>query len=101
MTDEIQTRPFDAKELQSCYHCGKGIMHNGDLTFYEVQVGQCIVDMAAVREQAGLELAFGAVGSVLASTNLVAYRLPPRKLLICLPCVMRPITPAVVVEGEG
>lgn len=51
--DSLDTRPFDRSELQKCHQCGRGIMHSGAIHFYEVSVGQCVVDLASVRQQTG------------------------------------------------
>lgn len=103
MTDEINTKPFDRSELSNCYDCGKGMMHAGDIHFYEVTVTQCIVDTRAVQQQHGLEMMLGAaapLAAVLAPTTTVAHRISGKRRLFCAQCGMKEHNVAIMLEGD-
>lgn len=63
----------------------KGMMHGGDIHFYEVTVSQCLVDLPAVRQQHGMEMLMGntVLGAMLAPTTTVAHRALTKRRLIC------------------
>jgi hypothetical protein len=85
------TRPFDVADLKPCALCRRGVMHGGDVAFYELVLGQCIVDMGAIGRLAGLEqMMGGAVGlaRMFSPNNNIAHRLPPERHIICQPCLM-------------
>ena len=87
-------KPFDRSELQKCANCGKGMMHAGGLVFYEISVGQVMVDHTAIQQIAGLEMMMGgnaALAAVFAPTSSVAVRLPSTRLLLCDACFSDPI----------
>lgn len=84
-------KSFDRTELQKCVVCGKGMMHNRDIIFYEVSIGQVFVDHRAIQQIAGLEMQMGgnaALAAMFASTSQVGVRLPPSRMLVCSPCFM-------------
>lgn len=92
MTDSLETKPFDRSELEKCFGCGKGVLHGGDLHFYEVTVSQCIADIKSIQQQHGLEVMMGAAGvlaPVFAPSTNVAHRLPGKRRLLCASCGMR------------
>lgn len=86
------TKPFDRTELQKCALCDKGMVHNNDLTFYEIRIGQVMIDYGSVRQIAGLEMAMGpgaeAIAGILAPTSRVGVRLPEDRVLICQSCML-------------
>jgi len=102
MTDRIDVKPFDRSEIEPCLICRKGLMHDGNLTFYEVTVTQCVADLTSIRQQHGLEVMLGGAAAVAAAfspTTNVAHRLPPTRRLVCLDCAMTPTTLALIVEA--
>ena len=85
--------PFDRSDLQKCANCGKGMMHAGGIVFYEISIGQVIVDHRAIQQIAGLEMMVGnaAIAAALAPTSSVAVRFPANRLLLCDACFSDPI----------
>jgi hypothetical protein len=92
MGDLVQgVTDFDRKELQKCAVCRRGVMHDGQVAWYEVKIAQVVADIRSIREQAGLELQMGgnaALAAIMAPTTKVGSRLPATRLLICQPCFM-------------
>lgn len=91
MTTELKPRPFDRTELQKCHGCDKGVMHTGDIHFYEVVVTQCVADLASIQKQHGLEMMMGAAAPLAAAmspTTNVAHRMPPVRRLLCSDCAL-------------
>lgn len=84
--------PLDAAEIKPCAFCGKGMMHGGEITFYQVDLAQCVVDIAAVQRLHGLEMMMmGNVGiaRALSPDTAIARRLPATRHLVCQPCLLR------------
>lgn len=94
--------PMDAGELQGCVRCGRGMAHSGKLTFYEVTVRQCMIDVKNVQRMHGMEMMLaGAVGiaRALSPDNTVAQRIgQPVRRLLCQDCGLVPSVPAVWME---
>lgn len=99
---EKGTSPLDRSELEKCFFCKKGMMHGGDIHFYEVTVGQCIVDLPAVQQQAGIDMLIGhpALGMALAPVTRVAHRLPTKRALVCAGCAIEPQVIPLMLEDE-
>lgn len=103
------TKPFDRSEIKKCATCKKGIGHAGDIAFYEVRIGQVIVDVKSVREIMGTELIVGnpMIASVMAPTSRIGVRMPVTRLIFCQPCFLgtavdRPMSLAALWEmGDG
>lgn len=81
-------------DLKPCAGCGKGLMHAGDICFYEVALTQHLVDMDAVRQLAGLEMMMGgkqagvAVARALSSVQEISQEVWTNKLLLCQGCAL-------------
>jgi len=105
MTDKtIDTKPLDVSELLPCAGCGKGMMHGGNIHFYEVETRQCIVDLANVQRMHGLEMMMGgAVGlaRVFSPSNTVAHRLQPERKMFCAECAMTSGTPVAMLAESS
>lgn len=54
-------RPMKAADMQKCAICGRGVLHAGLPLFWRVSLQRMGVDMAAVRQTAGLEMMLGSV----------------------------------------
>jgi len=107
MTEQnaIQTQPLDASELTACFFCDKGMMHSGDLHFYEVEIRQCLVDVSNVQRMQGMEMMMGGhvpLARALSPDNTVAQRIGPKKRrLVCASCALHQQSPvALLCEGE-
>jgi len=107
MTDqpEIQTPPLDVTELMACFLCDKGVMHGGDVHFYEVEIRQCVVDAKNINRMHGMEMMMGgnpAIARALSPDNTVAQRIGPKKRrLLCASCALHQQYPvALLCEGE-
>lgn len=87
-------KPFDRSELQKCANCGKGMAHDRGIVFYEVSIGQVMLDHGAIQQIAGLEVMMGgnaAIAAALAPTSSIAVRLPATRFLLCDGCFSDPI----------
>ncbi|MCO5730152.1 hypothetical protein [Rhizobium sp. SSA_523] len=96
-------KPFDRRELENCHGCGKGVMHNGEIHFYEVEITQCIADLPSIRQQQGLEMMMGnaAIAAVFAPSTNVAHRMPSVRRLLCSDCaLLKDIPVAQMMVGE-
>lgn len=101
MTNSKETKPFDRSELQKCVSCERGMMATGNIYFYEVTIGQCIVDLKSVQQQHGLEMMMGRaapLASVFSPTTNVAHRLPTVRRLVCSECALQPQHLTVMME---
>lgn len=83
---------IDARDLQKCVHCGKGMMHAGAIHFYEVTVTQCVVDLESVRQLDGLERMMGAaapLAHVFAPSTRAAIRVGEgTRTFVCSECAI-------------
>jgi len=98
--------PMDMADLLKCAICGKGMMHNGDMTFYEITISQCVVDIPNVQRMHGMELMMGGavpLARVLSPDNTVAHRLgTPTRLQFCFTCGLTETLPAaILLEKAG
>lgn len=97
-------KKFDRSELSACAFCGRGMMHDGNIYFYELLIGQCIIDLNSIRAQAGLEVAMGAaapLAAVLAPSTNIAFRTEPRRMLVCAECaIVRSMPVAALLEED-
>lgn len=103
MTASINAKPFDRSELAPCAGCGKGLLHDNHIHFYEVMVTQCIADVTSIREQHGLEVLLGGnagLAAVFAPSTNVAHRLPHVRRLFCAACALESHHLAAMAEGE-
>ena len=100
---DLPGKPFDVGELKPCALCKKGMMHNGDVAFYEIEIAQCVVDLRNVQRIHGLELMMdGATGiaRALSPNNNVAQRLPSARHLVCQPCLIERTDLAILLENS-
>jgi len=83
-------KPFDRSEIEPCVNCGRGIGHAGDIVFYEVLIGQVVVDMKSIRRQVGMEMVIGnpAIAAMMSDTTRIGYRLPPSRMIVCQTCLL-------------
>ncbi|CCF19084.1 protein of unknown function [Pseudorhizobium banfieldiae] len=90
MSDNLQAKPFGRKELEPCCGCGKGVLHTGDIHFYEVEITQCIADVRSIRQQHGLETMMGnpTIAAAFAPSTNVAQRMPSVRKLLCSNCAL-------------
>lgn len=95
-----ETCPFDVSELRKCAGCGKGVLHTGNLMFYEVQVTRCIADLRNIQRMHGMEqMMHGevALARMFSPSNAVAQRIgKPARLLFCMDCACAETMPVAV-----
>jgi hypothetical protein len=83
------TTPFDVSELQKCAICHEGMAHGNQLTFYEVEIRQCMLDPGNIQRLHGMEMMMGnaALGRVFSDTTTVAHRIGDKtRRLVCQEC---------------
>ncbi len=84
-------RNFDRSELHPCAICGKGLMHDGEIAWYTLEIAQVMADVDSIRQQHGLEVMMGpaaALASVFAPSTRVGVVLPPTKRVVCGTCLI-------------
>lgn len=47
------------RDFKKCSLCKEGVMKNGGITFYKITMERFIVDLGAIKRQAGLEMTMG------------------------------------------
>jgi hypothetical protein len=98
---DLPGTPFDVSDLKACSFCRQGVMHRGDVVFYEIGLSQCVVDVKNVQRMHGLEqMVGGAVGlaRVFSPDNTIARRLPATRHLVCQPCLLEHEGLAMLIE---
>ena len=97
------TTPFDVSELQKCALCGDGMAHGNGITFYEVEIRQCVLDPQNIQQMHGMEMMMGnpAIARALSPTTTVAHRIGPKtRKLVCQECAIGSLTyVALLAEG--
>jgi hypothetical protein len=92
-------------EIQSCLCCGKGVMHDGAITFYRVALERMVIDVRAVQRQHGLELVIGSpvIARVMGPDADLAKSLddPPLVVLICDECAMLKTRPLAALHEDA
>jgi len=78
-------------EIKKCVICGKGVMHNGQILFYKIEISRMAVDLGAVQRLQGLEMMLNpALASVMGPDEDIAMPIGgPDKALICDACAMK------------
>ena len=96
------SKPFDRTELLPCAFCKRGVAHDGNVVFYEIVTGQCLLDFESIRQQHGLELVIGApaLAAALAPSTNVAHRLPASRKLVCSQCAMESMPLICLIADE-
>ncbi len=98
------TTPMDASELRACAMCGKGLLHDGNPSFYEIEVRQCLADLGNIQRMHGLEQMMGGnvpLARVFSPENTVAHRIGDRvRRLVCMECALKPSLPVAVLASE-
>jgi hypothetical protein len=83
---------LEAGELKPCSICNRGVMHNGHVIFYELQLRPHVVDMHAVRQMHGFETMLAGAephGHVLAASTIISQRISkPAHRLVCMSCAV-------------
>lgn len=75
---EFPTKSFDVAELKPCFFCQRGVAHGGTPVFYEVTVGQCVLDAGNIQKMAGMEQIMGgnvAIARMFSPSTTVAQRI--------------------------
>jgi len=82
------------RDFKPCALCGKGMMHRGDPTFFEVTIGRRIISPGAVNRAVGMELMMGGnaeLANLMGPDEDLAVAVSnDHKVLICTPCALSP-----------
>lgn len=73
-------------DFKKCHICEEGMMHNNHPFFYKITVEQYVIDIAAVKRQAGLEMSMGEaapLASVMGPNEDLAKGLNKTEILVC------------------
>ncbi len=85
-------------ELKPCAVCGKGLAHGGQISFYKVKIEQMVIDLGAMRRQAGLEMMVGGLAFHMGPQEDIAKPLQEKEVLLCMTC--SGVCIAELMEGE-
>ncbi len=78
------------KDIKPCVLCGKGIMHDNNILFYQVTLTRLGVNLGAVQQRAGLEMMLGSpvLAEVMGPDEDLATKITTIQFLICDPCAL-------------
>ncbi len=80
------------EDIKPCSLCGQGLGHDNCLTFYEITVGNRVLDPMAIQRHSGLEQMLGSpeLARVMGpdADSLVLEPFTDARLLVCLECVV-------------
>ncbi len=98
----LDTFPIDASELRPCALCRQPLLHGGNIIFYEIAIGSCVIDLREVQRLASMETMMGnvAIARAMAPSTTVGRRVSPTKHFICMECSQEPVMPIQLME-EG
>lgn len=94
-------------QIENCAMCGKGLMHDGAITCYEVSITQQVFDIRELQRVHGMEQFFGAspanphavgVARVFTGDPEVAKPLPTERAFICQSCLLLRGEPVAIVK---
>jgi hypothetical protein len=92
-------------EIQKCVCCGKGMMHAGSPSFYRVAIEHMVINVGAIRRQAGLEMMLGspALAAVMGPDQTLAEAVgKPVTVFVCQGCgIMNSVPVAQMLEEGG
>lgn len=109
MTDNIpMSKPFTRDDFKPCVACRKPLMASNPLgIFWRISAERLILDLAAVRREAGLEMMMGgSVARARAFSPKHSFALPlvpAREMLICDTCLIErggDLAPAFLPEDD-
>ena len=80
----------EAEIRKGCAICGKGVMHNRMITIYRVKIDYLVVQLDAVRRQAGFEQMMGSprLAQVMGDDRDMATVFGSVGGLVCMDCAM-------------
>lgn len=75
-------------EIKNCLMCGKGVAHNQQITFYRIKIEQLVLNLPAIRRQAGLEMMLGnpQIAAAMGYDEDIALPVTEKEGLVCLDC---------------
>jgi ABC-type uncharacterized transport system permease subunit len=83
---------FKQSEIKPCAFCKQGILHSASPLFYRVKVEQMVLDMQAIRRQAGLEMMMGSAAGLAAimgpNEDMAKSFGDAQNILICNECAL-------------
>lgn len=88
----------ELRQISICGICGKPFGHTGTPSFYRVTIDRYVVDLGAVRRQAGLAMMLenGSLAQVMGPDEDMAHTMGSATLTICESCSMeRQLIPAL------
>lgn len=89
----MNTTGLSRKDLSKCSLCGEGVLHDGSVCFYRVNVAQAIIDVSAVQRTHGLEMMMGgnaALADVFSPDQDLAQEITSPTVNVCASCMMSP-----------
>lgn len=89
-------------EFSKCAWCGRGMAAAG-VHFYRVSVEMFVLDNAAIRRAAGLEMMVGnpAIARVMGPNEDLARLMTKTRALICADCALKAPVAAILDGDEG
>lgn len=78
-------------DLQPCVMCGQGLMHDRQMTFYQLDLAYMLCNLPAIQRQAGLEMMLGGhakLANAMGPNADLALIVSRGQALVCLACSM-------------
>lgn len=77
-------------DFKPCLVCGKGMMHDSALTFFQVEITRMVVQVSAVQRAAGMEMMVGnpAIAYHMGPQEDLALPISQHTFLICEICAL-------------
>lgn len=86
------------KDIKKCVLCGKGVMHDGQVTFYRLKIERLIINVGAIKRQHGLEMMIGgSLAAVMGPNEDMARPVDgePIGAIVCEECSMKDCLAAI------
>jgi len=93
MTDPHDLPGIKQSEIQKCVSCGKGVMHDNNLTFYIADIRYMVCNIGALQRQHGMEMMMGGsaaagIAAIMGPDEDIAKQLHKHSGWVCMECAM-------------
>lgn len=84
------TNKMKQKDFKKCVLCNKGMMNGGAIHFYRIRLENFIINIDAVRRQAGMEMMMGSptIAQAMGPDEDMATSMGEQEMLICANCFL-------------
>lgn len=99
----MKHRPIKQTEFQKCAKCDKGVMHDNNMTFFQVSITNMMINLNAVQRQHGLEMVIGnpMIANVMGTNEDMGVPIGDTEtVLICFDCSLKVNIPGILESRE-